>query len=298
MVTMNDNWQYIEQNLSKVVGKSIRFTQIHSVGGGCINQSWHIIDQYKQHWFVKSNHIDLLAMFAAEFQGLEVLATANCIRVPKPIYYGTTSHHCYLIMEYISMSGRDQPCLAGEQLAKLHYVHAEQFGWVMDNTIGRTQQRNETHRQWVKFWKYQRLRFQLDLALHKGLSGHIYTRGFALSEQLAAFFTDYQPKASLLHGDLWSGNLAYDRHNQPIIFDPAVYYGDHETDLAMTELFGGFGENFYACYREHHPIDVGYKTRKTLYNRYHILNHFYLFGGGYGLQAGNMIEQLLSEINA
>jgi len=110
-----------------------------------------------------------------------------------------------------------------------------------------------------------------------------------------AFFQSYQPEASLLHGDLWSGNAGFDTQGTPVIFDPAVYFGDHETDLAMTELFGGFGADFFAGYQDVLPIDDGYAIRKKLYNLYHILNHFNLFGGAYGVQAGQMIEQLLAE---
>ena len=195
------------------------------------------------------------------------------------------------------MHGSSKPCLAGEQLAKMHHYHAEDFGWIIDNTIGSTQQRNKQNNDWISFWKDERLRFQLNLALHKGLSTEIYEKGFKLSENLGAFFESYQPKASLLHGDLWSGNIAYDEKNQPVIFDPAVYYGDHETDLAMTELFGNFGKHFYDCYNEHYPIDSGYTTRKKLYNLYHILNHFNLFGGSYAIQSERMIDKLLSEIS-
>jgi fructosamine-3-kinase len=294
---MNGNWKYIEQRLSQIMGQAIHFTQIHSVGGGCINQAWHVIDQAKRHWFVKSNHINCLPMFEAEFRGLEALAQADCIRVPQPICYGKISHHSYLLMEYIPMSGGNQPHLAGEQLAQLHHIYAKRFGWMMNNTIGTTQQRNKQNLDWIDFWKHQRLRFQLNLALHNGLSRQNYKKGFALSERLSEFFVGRQPKASLLHGDLWGGNLAYDSDNQPVIFDPALYYGDRETDLAMTELFGGFGKSFYEAYSANYPLDAGYKVRKTLYNLYHILNHFNLFGGGYGMQAGKMIQRLLSEIH-
>jgi len=294
---MNGNWKHIEQRLSHIMGHAIHFTQIQSLGGGCINQAWRLTDQKKRHFFVKSNHRNLLSMFEAEFQGLETLAQAECIRVPQPICYGTVSHHCYLLMEYVAMSGGDQPYLAGTQLAQLHQVYGKRFGWMMNNTIGTTQQRNLQTTNWIDFWKHQRLRFQLNLALHNGLPSHDYKQGFALSKRLDEFFSDYQPKTSLLHGDLWGGNLSYDQDNQPIIFDPAVYYGDRETDLAMTELFGGFGQAFYDAYNDYYPLDAGYKVRKTLYNLYHILNHFNLFGGGYGVQAGKMIKRLLSEIN-
>ncbi|MFA5083044.1 MAG: fructosamine kinase family protein, partial [Hydrogenophilaceae bacterium] len=107
-------------------------------------------------------------------------------------------------------------------------------------------------------------------------------------------FPGYRPVPSLLHGDLWGGNYGY-ASGEPVLFDPAVYYGDREADLAMTELFGGFPASFYDAYREAWPLDDGYATRKTLYNLYHVLNHFNLFGGGYAGQAERMVGRLLAE---
>jgi len=120
-------------------------------------------------------------------------------------------------------------------------------------------------------------------------------RAETLQSKLPAFFTDYPPKPSLLHGDLWSGNYAFDEKSRPVIFDPAVYFGDREPELAMTELFGGFSANFYAAYKNAWPLDPGYATRKTLYNLYHILNHFNLFGGGDLSQAQGRLDRLLAE---
>ncbi len=113
---------------------------------------------------------------------------------------------------------------------------------------------------------------------------------------LAVLFVGYQPQPSLLHGDLWGGNAAVDTQGNPVIFDPACYFGDREADLAMTELFGGFGRDFYAAYQDFLPLDQGYATRKTLYNLYHILNHLHLFGGGYLSQSERMLERLLAEV--
>lgn len=115
-------------------------------------------------------------------------------------------------------------------------------------------------------------------------------------QDLADFFDDV-PIASLLHGDLWSGNYAFDDDGQPVVFDPAVYYGDRETDLAMTELFGGFSADFYAAYQSAWPLDSGYRVRKQLYNLYHILNHLNLFGGHYLHRAEATMEGLLAEIH-
>jgi fructosamine-3-kinase len=145
----------------------------------------------------------------------------------------------------------------------------------------------------MPFWRDQRLGYQLKLAARSGRD--FLKKGERLLADLGAFFQNYRPAPSLLHGDLWSGNVGVARQ-QPVVFDPAVYYGDRETDVAMTELFGGFSGRFYQAYRETWPLDDGYPVRKTLYNLYHVLNHFNLFGGGYGSQAEHMMDSLLSEL--
>ncbi len=103
----------------------------------------------------------------------------------------------------------------------------------------------------------------------------------------------HQVQPSLVHGDLWGGNAGCTASGEPVIFDPATYFGDREVDIAMTELFGGFPAAFYKGYNEVFPLDAGYEQRKTLYNLYHILNHFNLFGGSYASQANRMIDQIL-----
>ena len=135
------------------------------------------------------------------------------------------------------------------------------------------------------------------MAARKGGGGSLQRKGAELMECCQSLFTDYMPPPSLLHGDLWSGNCAFSANGAPLIFDPAVYYGDREADIAMTELFGGFGGDFYAAYNEAWPLDAGYKVRKTFYNLYHIINHFNLFGGGYASQAEGMIDRLLAELH-
>jgi len=140
----------------------------------------------------------------------------------------------------------------------------------------------------------QRLGFQLELATRNGLNADLIDAGYRLAEDLTKFFASYHPRPSLLHGDLWSGNQGADVEGNPVIYDPACYFGDHEADLAMMELFGHPGEGFFASYNEHFPIDPGYAQRRELYNLYHILNHANLFGGGYARQAQRMIEGLLA----
>jgi fructosamine-3-kinase len=182
----------------------------------------------------------------------------------------------------------------GRNLARMHRVTGSRFGWHRDNTIGATPQVNTASEDWIAFWREQRLGFQLNLAAAKGHGGRLIANGMRLMERLPAFFPGGRPQPSLLHGDLWSGNAARTAEGEPVIFDPAVYYGDREADLAMTELFGGFPRPFYEAYAAEYPLDPGYAARKPLYNLYHVLNHLNLFGGGYGAQALRLMEQLLA----
>ena len=234
-------------------------------------------------------------MFEAEAAALDALATTETLRVPKALCTGTSDGVAYIVMEHIELGRggiggwRD----AGEQLAALHRHTAKDFGWSRDNTIGATPQINRQESQWIEFWHQHRLGYQLKLAADNGYGGKLQQQGERLMARFAALI-DHNPAPSLLHGDLWGGNLAFDTLGAPVIYDPASYYGDREAELAMTELFGGFSTEFYAAYREAWPLDDDYRIRKTLYNLYHVLNHLNLFGGGYGTQAENMIDQLLS----
>ena len=184
----------------------------------------------------------------------------------------------------------------GRRLARLHRVTGSRFGWDRDNTIGATPQVNTPGSDWIAFWREHRLGFQLGLAARNGHGGRLQQRGGQLMEKLPEFFRDCTPAPSLLHGDLWGGNAGFDASGDPVIYDPAVYYGDRETDIAMTELFGGFSADFYSGYNAEFPLDAGYAHRKDLYNLYHVLNHLNLFGGGYGAQAERMIDRLLDLI--
>lgn len=285
------------QQISEVLGRPFDPSQQQSVGGGCINSAFVLTDQESQ-LFVKTNRPEYMEMFAAEFDGLNEISKTGTIRVPEPICYGEVESHAYIAMEYLAIgNGSGSGVQLGQDLARLHQVQQEQYGWCRDNTIGSTQQVNDYESVWVSFWREKRLAFQLDLAASKGYGGQLQKKGELLLGKLDSLFESYTPKASLLHGDLWSGNYAFDDKGTPVIFDPATYYGDREADIAMTELFGGFPRDFYQSYNEIFPLDVGYKTRKILYNLYHIINHLNMFGGGYLGQAQSMTEQLLSELN-
>jgi fructosamine-3-kinase len=290
-----DTWQEIEQSLSATLGAVRLQAPPRSVGGGSINQTYRI-ESNQGPFFVKLNSAAGLEMFKAEAEGLDELRQAESLRIPRPLSWGLAQHQSFLVMEYLDLGGSGSAAALGEGLAAMHRVTADQFGWYRDNTIGSTLQNNRHCDSWETFWGEHRLGFQLQLAKSRGGGGRLYERGERLIGALPAVLDGREPEASLLHGDLWSGNYAFTRAGEPALFDPAVYYGDREADLAMTELFGGFSREFYAAYQHAWPLDPGYATRKKLYNLYHVLNHYNLFGGGYLSQAQGMIEGLLSEV--
>jgi protein-ribulosamine 3-kinase len=288
-------WREIAQAIRETTGTGFELQRKRSVGGGCINEAYRI-EGDGQVYFAKLHGAGDLPMFEAERAGLEALGRAQAVRVPQPLCCGSTRDYGFLVMEWIAFGRRGDTGLLGRQLARQHHSTSERFGWGRDNTIGTTPQVNTPNADWVAFWRAHRLGFQLELARRKGYGGRLQQQGERLMAQCAALFTDHRPTPSLLHGDLWGGNWAPDREGRPVIFDPAVYYGDREADLAMTELFGGFAADFYHTYREAYPLDPGYGVRKTFYNLYHILNHLNLFGGGYAEQAERMISQVLAEL--
>ncbi len=264
------------------------------MGGGCINQTYRLADK-RQSYFVKINSAALIPMFEAEAAGLEEIAKTNTIRAPIPICLGSSGNNAYLVLEYIKMSTNGDMELAGRSLALMHRKIGGGFGWYRDNTIGSTHQSNNLSTDWIEFWCEHRLGHQLRLANQLGHGGRLLDSGEKLMDMLPHLI-GHKPQPSLLHGDLWGGNISFDDKGAPVIFDPAVYYGDREADIAMTELFGGFGSRFYSAYNEEWPLDQGYTSRKTLYNLYHILNHLNIFGGSYAGQAQEMIDRLLSEL--
>jgi fructosamine-3-kinase len=292
-----DLWTEIGREISTATGRHFTIHASRGISGGDINRAF-LIEGGGQRYFVKLNEAGRAAMFEAEAAGLEEIAGSGAIRVPHPICWGASGQAAYLVLEHIAMQplGNTASETLGRQLAGMHRHTATQHGWRRDNTIGSTFQGNAQSRDWVAFWREQRLGFQLGLAARNGFRGNLQHKGERLLASLHQFFPAYAPPPSLLHGDLWGGNCAADQEGGALLFDPAVYYGDRETDLAMTELFGGFPPRFHAAYREAWPLDPGYAVRKTLYNLYHILNHANLFGGAYAGRAEDMIDRLLGEI--
>ena len=286
----------IADSITVATGQPFTIKNIVGTSGGCINACF-IVDNETRHYFIKTNRADAISMFEAESQALDEIAKTQTIRVPLPVCTGRNNNQSWLVMENLHMQSHGRQQQLGEHLAAMHKVTSSQYGWVRDNTIGSTPQINTRSNNWVDFFRDQRLGYQLSLAASNGYSGSLQKSGAALMECVTDFFDDYSPVPSLLHGDLWGGNYAFLETGEPVIFDPALYYGDRETDIAMTELFGGFNTEFRASYETFWPLDSGYETRKHLYNCYHVLNHLNLFGGGYASQAENIMKKLLSVRN-
>ncbi|MBE9171238.1 fructosamine kinase family protein [Pleurocapsales cyanobacterium LEGE 06147] len=286
-------WKTIAQEIAKVTEKSFTLENTRSVGGGCINQGYKISGNGSS-YFVKLNQASQVEMFAAEALGLEQMYATKTITVPKPICWGVTDNSCYIVLQWLDLGGSNSHAWEemGRQLAAMHKIgKSDRFGWDINNTIGSTPQINTWTDNWADFFAEQRIGYQLKLAKRRGGSFPDTTKVIeAIREHLA----DRQPQPSLVHGDLWSGNAAVTTDGEPVILDPATYYGDREVDIAMSELFGGFPTAFYRGYNEVWQLDEKYLQRKTIYNLYHILNHFNLFGGGYASQASRMIQQILS----
>lgn len=296
------NWLDFSQYLSEQLQQEIHIKRAHSVSGGDIHQAFQL-QTNNGLLFLKTNLAQSLPLFAAEAHSLSAISKTQSIFCPEPLGYGQFEQQAWLLMPHLELTSQGDDFQRGKKLAALHQQinqDSKPFGWFENNFIGHTLQPNQWSFDWVNFYGQQRLMPQLELSQLNGASRKLYDIGIELIEALPFWFQDYNPKASLLHGDLWGGNSAFMKNasgNEPIIYDPASYYGDREADIAMTELFGGFSADFYAGYNHSFALDKGYKNRKTLYNLYHVINHFNLFGGHYEQQALNTIHQLLKQVN-
>ncbi|MCZ7562975.1 MAG: fructosamine kinase family protein [Burkholderiales bacterium] len=286
----------LERAIAAATGGGFRIERIAAAGGGCIHRAL-VLAGTRARYFAKLNEARFADAFAAEADGLAALSAAG-IRSPGVVAYGTAAGSAYLVLEHLALGrGGDPDYRAlGRALARVHAQAGERFGWHRDNYIGATPQRNRSADAWIAFWRDERLVPQLALAAGRGFGAELLRLGEALRAAVPALLAGHAPAPALLHGDLWSGNAAFLADGTPVLFDPAVYHGDREADLAMTELFGGFPAAFYAAYRETAPLDEGYPLRRTLYNLYHVLNHANLFGGGYAAQAEAMMARLLAEV--
>ncbi len=286
------HWNSIIQNISSNTNQQQEFLWVSTIDGGCISQSFQLKTNQQQ-FMVKTHKKDQLEMFIAEYHALNELQQVKQLQIPQPICYGSCEDKSYLVMQYLPLSANGDQLVLGHGVANMHQIRSEKFGWKQNNTIGSTPQSNQYSDNWTEFWFYQRIKPQLELLAKKGYHQQLLAKSEQIYLQIEKLFKYHQPQASLLHGDLWSGNFSFTMQGSPVIFDPALYYGDRETDIAMTELFGGFNQRFYQGYQEVFPLADDYQQRKEIYNLYHILNHANLFAGSYISQAQQIIQQFI-----
>ena len=273
----------ISRLLEPVFGREVKVQSSASTSGGCINQTSVLRLTNDERVFLKYNSHPPANFFNVEARGLKLLAqTAKGPRIPKPLALQDGAKPTFLILEYIEESspGQDFSVRFARSLAELHQTSHDSFGLDHDNYIGSTVQKNAQETNGIDFFRDQRLRPQQELA-RKTLPPSTDKNLSKLYDRLENYLDISGEKPALLHGDLWSGNYFPDKDQVPCIFDPAVYFGLREADLAMTELFGRLPQKFYDAYHEAFPLNPGYEERKDLYNLYHLLNHLNLFGGSY-----------------
>lgn len=273
----------------------VRIVDMQSLAGGDTCQSTRVDINDGTAIFLKTATTG--DAFFAEAESLSTLEGAACIRTPKVIGRGVFDRVDWLALEYLELRplNSTSAALLGAGLAKQHQVGAARYGWSADNFLGRTHQSNPYCDDWAEFFCVHRLGVQRSLAVNAGRFTEDLVDVDAAISRARQELDGYGPIPSLLHGDLWVGNAAGLIAGSKIsaaIFDPASYYGDRETDLAMTELFGGFPASFYREYYNVWPQTDGYVRRRDIYQLYHLLNHANLFGGSYETQAVKLAQQI------
>ena len=288
-------WESIVQQINSKWQGDFQLLDIKRAGGGDICESFFLLGEPAP-LFAKLHRAQKIGLLQAEEAALKAISRSDTIATPLPICSGVIKGRSFLVMTAID-TGASQNWTQkawhtlGQNLALLHRVEqSDAFGWSTDNFIGSTRQINEWHHEWSEFFLENRLGYQLKLAK---LSGASFSLEPELIQAVSKTLLHHNVRPSLVHGDLWSGNILCAKDKTPHIFDPAAYYGDREVDLAMSELFGGFAPAFYQGYQETWPLAAGFEKRKVIYNLYHILNHFNMFGGSYLGQAKSMMQQII-----
>ena len=280
----------LEEAIHSVFGSERSVSGKNAVSGGDINEAYCLTLDDGTPVFMKSNAPQCLPNFQAEAEGLEAIRRTGAIGVPKVLALGRESRFSFLLLEYAS--GRRQADnyweVFAQELAAMHQaVPADKdqsfyesfYGFSHDNWIGETVQKNTKHKTWISFFRDCRLKPQMEAA-ERYFSAGDRKRAQWLLDHLDRYLIE-PARPSLVHGDLWAGNLITGNDGKGWLIDPAVYYGHPEVDIAMTQLFGGFSGRFYECYKEAGKMEPGYADRRDLYNLYQLLNHLNMFGSGY-----------------
>ncbi len=287
----------VESCLGRLRSHPVSIRESRPAGGGCINRASLLVLEDGTTAFLKWNPSAPPDLFQREAEGLEALARPNAIRVPKVLGYGRRTRG-FLLLENLGEAPRESAPRGerrfaeelGRGLAALHSAACSRFGFDSDNYIGPTPQANGWMDSWEGFFVERRIRPMLRLLGREnvGLSSAQEDR---FCDRIGALLSRAAEPPSLLHGDLWGGNVMRCANGEPALIDPATYCGNREADLAMTELFGGFPARFRSAYEEVKPLAAGYEERRDIHNLYHVLNHAILFGGGYAGQAAAVIRR-------
>ncbi|MCI1882103.1 MAG: fructosamine kinase family protein [Sporolactobacillus sp.] len=259
-----------------------------SVSGGDINDTYRIESNHKN-YFLKVHDHRPGNFFAVEAEGLKRLSQAA--RTPQVIDQGQIGTDDFLILEWIAAGRRRNERALGEMLARVHRVTSDSFGMDFDNFAGGLPQSNQREKNWTAFYLKQRIEPQIEIAKRRGRWNARRQKKYErFAERFRRAYRTRQVVPSLLHGDLWGGNVMYDEAGDPVLIDPSVFYGNREMDIAMTQLFGGFGADFYRSYNEAYPLDEGWQRRIAWYQLYYLLVHLNLFGEGYGAAMERALE--------
>ena len=282
-----DEYGSLGDAIKNIYGEELSVKEMLPVSGGDINNAYACCLSDGSRLFMKSNKKENLDFFRKEAEGLAAINKTETIRTPDVLGFGTDKDRSFLLLSFIDPQKPAVSYLGnfGRRLALMHSAFAEdhvvsgRFGFIHDNYIGAGFQVNSPKDTWTDFFRECRLKPQFSRA-ERFFSPPVIKKAIKLMDRLDTFLIEPE-SPSLLHGDLWSGNYMIGPDGEAWLIDPAVYVGHAEADIAMTELFGGFGMDFYRAYRETKPMVSGYEDRKDLYNLYHLLNHLNLFGAGY-----------------
>ncbi len=277
IVTMPSNSRFADLIARHRNATLLSATAVH---GGSINKCFHLITDHGSFFLKENDAARFPGMFEAEKKGLAVLKKTNAFNVPEVILVVEENGTSFILIEWLEKTiVKNDWRATGKKLALLHKNNSANFGLDHHNYIGSLSQSNTPHLTWTEFYSQERILPQLKLAHdQKKIDAALVEKGERFCAKLDEIFPLEKP--ALLHGDLWSGNFFFSE-NGPAVFDPAVYYGHREMDLAMTKLFGGFGAEFYEGYADEFPLEKNWKSRTDFCNLYPLLVHVNLFGGSY-----------------
>jgi fructosamine-3-kinase len=276
-------------DLCRALGIDAAEADVRPVAGGDSHAAARL-ETRKQRWFIKWDAAARLGQFEAELEALRILSVADGPILPDGVCAGSNGTHAWLVTGWLDLQPTGDAPAFGTRLAAMHRRTQDCFGWHADNVLGASRQDNRPHDSWPEFWWSRRLAPQLERALASGLApGATPETLRAASDQLLS----HRPPPALVHGDLWGGNHAFLADGSPVIFDPAPYYGDRETDLAMMRLFGGFHPSVFEAYEGAWPLSPGSRERLPLYQLYHLLNHYNLFGSGWASRVTQSLRATL-----